>query len=201
MNFLYQNDLPEDISLGDEIAIDTETTGLNLHRDKLCVVQISDGNGDAHLVQFQDDNYCAPNLKKILSNDNIIKIFHYARFDLAILKIFFDINLQNIYCTKISSKLCRTYSESHGLKTLLSELLSIEISKKQQSSYWRGQLSKEQISYAAQDVLYLHKIKEKLDFMLKNENRLSLAKECFSFLRTRVELDIIGFGGDQIFRH
>jgi ribonuclease D len=159
MNFLYQNDLPADINLGNAIAIDTETTGLNLYRDKLCVIQLSDGGGDAHLVQFQTGDYLAPNLRKILFDEKILKIFHFARFDLAILQIFFDIEVKNIYCTKIASKLCRTYTDSHGLKALLSEVLSIEISKKQQSSYWRGDLSKEQIVYAAQDVLYLHEIK------------------------------------------
>jgi len=201
MNFLYQNDLPSDIALGNQIAIDTETTGLNLFRDKLCVIQIADGKGDAHLVQFQNEDYKAPNLRKILSNDNIIKIFHFARFDMAILEIFFDIKLTNVYCTKIASKLCRTYTDSHSLKTLVNEFLNIEISKKQQSSYWRGNLDEKQIEYAAQDVLYLHKIKEKLDFMLKNENRLSLANKCFNFLPTRVALDILGFGNEQIFKH
>lgn len=201
MNFLYQNDLPANIDLGNEIAIDTETTGLNLHRDKLCLVQLCDGNGDAHLVQFKNNDYHAPNLRKILFDEKILKIFHFARFDLAILNIFFEVEIKNIYCTKIASKICRTYTDAHGLKALLSELLCVEISKKQQSSYWRGELSKEQISYAAQDVLYLHKIKEKLNFMLKNENRLLLAEECFNFLPTRVKLDIIGFGNEQIFRH
>jgi len=201
MNFLYQNDLPMGLNLGDKIAIDTETTGLKLGRDKLCVVQISAGDGDAHLVQFKDKNYDAPNLRKILANNKILKIFHFARFDLMMLNSFFDIELENIYCTKIASKLARTYTDSHGLKSILSEILNIEISKKQQSSYWAGELTENQISYAAGDVLYLHKIQEKLNFILKNENRFDLANDCFSFLGTRAKLDIAGFQNEDIFRH
>jgi len=201
-NFLYKNDLPDDLDLGNSIALDTETMGLKSHRDRLCLVQISKGDGNSHLVQFQKDNYAAPNLKKLLENDKILKIFHYARFDLDSLQKNLNIKIKNIYCTKIASKLTRTYSDSHGLKTLVNELLNIELSKKQQSSDWGNEtITEDQINYAASDVLYLHKIKEKLDMMLIRENRLELAKKCFDFLPVRSELDLSGFEDDDIFRH
>lgn len=201
-NFLYKNDLPDNLNLGNSIAIDTETMGLRSNRDRLCLVQISNGDGNSHLVQFQKDNYNAPNLKKLLSDYNVLKIFHYARFDLSVLQKNLKIKIRNIYCTKIASKLTRTYSDAHGLKALANELLNVELSKKQQSSDWGSEnITEDQIEYAASDVLYLHKIKEKLDIMLVRENRFELAKKCFDFLPTRTELDLGGFEDDDIFRH
>ncbi len=200
-NFLYKNDLPSDLNLGNSVAIDTETMGLISKRDRLCVAQISSGDGNAHLVQFDKDNFTAPNLRRILEDKKVLKIFHYARFDVAILKHSFDIDLENIYCTKIASKLCRTYTDNHGLKVLAEELIKVELSKKQQSSDWgNAEISKEQIKYAASDVLYLHRIKERLDIMLKREKRLDLAQKCFNFIQTRTALDLEGFDFD-IFRH
>ncbi len=201
-NFLYKNDLPDDLNLGSAIAIDTETMGLKTSRDRLCLIQISSGDGNAHLVQFEQGQYQAPNLRKILSDDKILKIFHFARFDLAALKFYLDLEIKNIYCTKIASKLTRTYTDAHGLRSLCEELLKIEISKKQQSSDWGNlEISPNQIKYAANDVLFLHRIKEKLDLMLKREGRLELAKSCFEFLATRVKLDLEGFEEVDIFAH
>ena len=200
-NFLYQNDLPEHLDLGRAIAIDTETTGLSLKRDRLCVVQISSGDGNAHLIQFTKDNYNAPNLKKLLLDEKTLKIFHFARFDLSILKRSVDVEIKNIYCTKIASKLVRTYSDAHGLKSLCKELIGVELSKEQQSSDWASEkISEDQIRYAASDVLYLHRLKEKLDEMLKREGRLEIANQCFKFLQTRSDLDLSGFEAD-IFSH
>lgn len=200
-NYLHKNDLPANLNLGNSVAIDTETMGLNITRDRLCVLQISSGNGDAHLVQFDKDNYYAPNLKKILSNKDILKIFHFARFDIAVINHYLNVNLENIYCTKIASKLVRTYTDAHGLKALCSELLNVEISKKQQSSDWGNeQISQQQIDYAASDVLYLHKIKEKLEAMLKREGRFDDFQQCLQFLPTRAKLDLQGFPSD-IFSH
>ncbi len=200
-NFLYQNDLPDNLNLGSSIAIDTETTGLSLKRDRLCVIQISNGNGDAHLVRFEKGNYNAPNLKKLLSDEKVLKIFHFARFDLAVLKSHLDLEIKNIYCTKIASKLVRTYSDAHGLKAICKELINVELSKDQQSSDWGNEnISEDQIKYAASDVLYLHRLKEKLDEMLKREGRMEIANQCFQFLQTRSNLDLIGFEGD-IFSH
>ncbi|MDA9231077.1 ribonuclease H-like domain-containing protein [Rickettsiales bacterium] len=200
-NFLYKNDLPNDLKLGNSLAIDTETMGLVSSRDRLCVIQISNGDGNAHLVQFDKDNFVAPNLRKVLEDKNVLKIFHFARFDVGIIKHSFNIDLKNIYCTKIASKLCRTYTDNHGLKVLAEELIKAELSKKQQSSDWGNkEITKEQIKYAASDVLYLHRIKEKLDIMLEREDRLDLAKKCFDFIETRANLDLKGFEFD-IFRH
>ena len=200
-NFIYQNDLPDNISFGYSIAIDTETTGLNLKRDRLCVIQISSGDGNAHLVQFEKNNYSAPNLKKLLNDKKVLKIFHFARFDLAVLKQHLGLEVQNIYCTKIASKLVRTYSDAHGLKSLCKELINVELSKEQQSSDWASEtISEKQIEYAAADVLYLHRLKEKLDEMLKREGRFKIADQCFQFLQTRRELDLSGFESD-IFSH
>ncbi|XVN40572.1 MAG: ribonuclease D [Rickettsia endosymbiont of Argas persicus] len=199
---LYQNDLPDNFSLVGDLAIDTETMGLNLHRDKLCLLQFSNGNGDAHLVHFLDKNYTAPNLKKLLSDKERCKIFHFARFDLAAIKKYLGIDLENIFCTKISSKLVRTYTESHGLKDLCRELLGVNISKQQQSSYWGAtNLSSEQKEYAAKDVLYLHKLRGHLLEMLTKENRLKLAQDIFKFLPTRANLDLIGWNEIDIFMH
>ncbi|MCE3254963.1 MAG: rnd [Rickettsiaceae bacterium] len=200
-NFLYQNDLPPDLNLGLEVAIDTETTGLSLKRDRLCVLQISSGDGNAHLVQFKKDNYEAPNLKRLLNNPEVLKIFHYARFDVAVIKQNLGLEIKNIYCTKIASKLVRTYSDAHGLKTLCKELIGAEISKEQQSSDWANEtISEDQIKYAASDVLYLHQLKKKLDEMLKREGRFEIANQCFQFLQTRRDLDLSGFELD-IFSH
>ncbi|MDA0902170.1 MAG: ribonuclease H-like domain-containing protein, partial [Proteobacteria bacterium] len=186
-NFLYKNDLPDDLDLGNSIAIDTEAMGLRKNRDRLCVVQISKGDGNAHLVQIEKGSFDkSKNLKKLLSDDNVLKIFHFARFDLALLNVSFDIEIRNVYCTKIASKLVRTYTDHHGLKSLAHELIGVEMSKKQQSSDWGvDEISNEQIKYAASDVLYLHQIKEKLDEMLVREERQNLAQECFNFLGTR----------------
>jgi ribonuclease D len=201
-NFLYKNDLPDDLNLGNSIAIDTETMGLKTQRDRLCLIQISSGDGNAHLVQFEQNQYLAPNLKKLLNDEKILKIFHFARFDLAAIKFYLGIEMKNIYCTKIASKLTRTYTDSHGLKSICEELLKIEISKRQQSSDWGNlEISADQIKYAANDVLFLHRIKEKLDIMLKREGRSEIAKSCFEFLTTRVELDLNGFEEIDIFAH
>ena len=201
-NYLYKNDLPDGLNLGFEIAIDTETMGLNVNRDRLCVIQISDGNGDAHLVQFEQNTYAAPNLKKLLSDEKVLKIFHFARFDWAVISRYLGVDLKNVYCTKIASKLVRTYADAHGLKSLCDELLSVEISKKQQSSYWgNSEITKQQIDYAASDVLHLHKIKIKLDDMLKKEGRFEDFQKCIEFLPTRAKLDLQGFSSVDIFSH
>ena len=198
---LYVDDLPETLELADTIAIDTETMGLNPQRDKLCLVQISNGDDICHLIKINYPKKKPYNLIKILKNNKIQKIFHYARFDVAIFKYNFKINMKNIYCTKIASKLVRTYTDKHGYKDLCTELLNKNISKNEQSSDWGGELSKEQQNYAATDVLYLHKIKNKLDEMLIREKRYKLAKACFDFIEHRTELDINGWSDQDIFRH
>ncbi|ADE29951.1 ribonuclease D [Rickettsia prowazekii] len=199
---IYQNDLPSNFKLEGDIAVDTETMGLNIHRDKLCLLQFSNGNGEAHLVHFINQDYTAPNLKMLLLDKTRCKIFHFARFDLASIKKYLSIDLENIFCTKISSKLVRTYTDSHGLKDLCRELLNINISKQQQSSYWgTDHLSLEQKEYAAKDVLYLHQLKDILQKMLLRENRLELAHDIFRFLPTRVHLDLIGWDQIDIFMH
>ncbi|HJD58320.1 MAG TPA: ribonuclease D [Rickettsia endosymbiont of Ceroptres masudai] len=199
---IYQDDLPNNFELEGDIAIDTETMGLNLHRDKLCLLQFSNGNGEAHLVHFVNQDYTAPNLKALLLDKTRCKIFHFARFDLAAIKKYLSIDLENIFCTKISSKLVRTYTDSHGLKDLCRELLSINIAKQQQSSYWGAKnLSLEQQEYAAKDVLYLHQLKDILQKMLLRENRLELAQDIFRFLPTRANLDLIGWNEIDIFMH
>ncbi|MBV69222.1 MAG: ribonuclease D [Pelagibacterales bacterium] len=203
MNYLHKGDLPENLKFPSVVAIDTETMGLNFSRDKLCLVQISFGDKNAHLVQVGGAlGYGAKNLKKLLKNKNIIKIFHYARFDVAMLKKYLGVLCNSIYCTKIASKLARTYTDRHGLKELCKELLNVEISKQQQSSDWgNSELSKNQINYAANDVLYLHEIKEKLDNILERENRVQLAKALFKFIPTRVTLDLLGWQNSDIFSH
>ena len=178
----YENDLPENLNLGDIVAIDTETMGLNPARDKLCLVQLSSGNGTCHLLKIVDLGKKPKNLIKLLKNNKINKIFHYARFDVAILKYTFKIDINNIYCTKIASKLVRTYTDKHGYKDLCKELLNETISKIEQSSDWGGKLSTDQKKYAATDVLHLHKIKKKLDIMLKRKNRTNIAKACFELI-------------------
>lgn len=198
---LYKNDLNDGVSFGSTVAIDTEAMGLNPARDRLCLIQIYDGDGDCHMVQFENKDYHSPNLIKLLSDKSTQKVFHYARFDMAALKYALKTDINNVYCTKIASKIARTYTNSHGLKDLCKELLNVEISKKQQSSDWGNiNLSKDQIAYAANDVIYLHKIKEKLDKILIRENRQSLVKECIDFLPTRINLDLNGWEND-IFSH
>lgn len=201
---LYQNDLPENHKLLNvkSVAIDAESLGLNyLGRDKLCLLQLCSGNEEVYIVQFDRNNYKSPNLCKILDNKNILKIAHFARFEIGILKYYLKANTKNIYCTKIASKLCRTYTDRHGLYDITKELLNITLNKSQQSSDWGlKKLSKEQKQYAALDVLYLHRLKEKLDLMLEREDRTNLAKQCFNFLTTRVKLDLNGWNED-IFSH
>ncbi len=201
-NFLHKNDLPADVKFTTSIAVDSETMGLNIIRDRLCVVQISDGNGDAHLVQLEAGNYNAPNLCKILADEKIEKIFHFARFDLAALQYYLKVEVKNIYCTKIASRLVRTYTDAHGLKSLCDEILGIDLSKKQQSSDWGNlTITEKQIDYAASDVLYLHKLKIHLDEMLVRENRKEIFDACLKFLPTRVKLDLQGFNSGDIFSH
>ena len=201
INF-YQNDLPSNIQLKGDLAIDTETMGLNIKRDKLCLIQISDEESKIVLVNFQDNNYSAPNLKKLLLDPSRVKIFHYARFDIASIMYYLQIKMTNIFCTKIASKIVRTYTEYHGLKELCRELLGIQISKDQQSSDWgNATLSEKQQEYAAKDVIYLHKLREVLISMLTREKRLDLALECMQFLNTRVELDLKGWSEIDIFAH
>ena len=197
----YENDLPENIDLGDIIAIDTETMGLNPSRDKLCLIQISSGNRTCHLVKILDLRKKPKNLIKLLKNNKITKIFHYARFDVAIIKHAFKIDIKNIYCTKIASKLVRTYTDKHGYKDLCRELLNETISKTEQSSDWGGKLTKDQKKYAATDVFYLHKIKKKLDVMLNREKRTKIAKACFDFISYRTDLDLYGWSDIDIFKH
>ena len=198
---LYKNDLDDGIVLKGNVAIDTEAMGLDPARDRLCLIQIFDGETDCHMVQFENSNIESPNLIKLLNNENIQKIFHYARFDMAALKHALKIDVKNVYCTKIASKIARTYTNNHGLKDLCKELLGVEISKKQQSSDWgNSNLSKEQIAYATNDVIYLHQIKNKLDEMLVREDRQLLVDACLSFLPTRVDLDLRGWEND-IFSH
>ena len=201
-NFTYRKDLPDDLDLGKIVAVDCESMGLNPGRDRLCVVQLSSGDGDSHIVQIEKDQKKAQNLTRLLENKNILKIFHFGRYDIAILYSTFGLLASPVYCTKIASKIARTYTDRHGLKNLLSELLDIEISKQQQSSDWGAKnLSQAQIEYAASDVLYLHRLREKLDEMLERENRTNLAKECFNFLPFRAALDIKGWDGIDIFEH
>ena len=197
----YENDLPESVNLGNVVAIDTETMGLNPTRDRLCLVQLSSGNDICHLVKITDLRKKPRNLLSLLNNRKVIKIFHFARFDVAILKHTYKVNLKNIYCTKIASKLIRTYTDKHGYKDLCRELLNVTISKTEQSSDWGGKLSKEQKKYAATDVLHLHKIKEKLDMMLKRENRTDIANACFEFISHRTDLDLYGWQEVDIFKH
>lgn len=201
-NYLYQNDLPDALDLGPVVAIDCESMGLNPHRDRLCLVQMSSGDGNAHLVQISQDQTNAPNLTRMLEDPNVLKLFHFGRFDIAILYHRFNVLTAPVYCTKIASKLVRTFTDRHGLKFLLQELSGIDISKQQQSSDWGAEeLSKAQLEYAASDVLYLHGLKEKLDVMLARENRTEIARACFNFLPHRAILDISGWPEIDIFAH
>ena len=198
---LYNGDIPENIKINNNIAVDSETMGLNPKRDKLCLVQLSNGDEICHLIKIDVIKKKPVNLIKILKNNKIQKIFHFARFDVAVFKHNFKIDIKNIYCTKIASKLVRTYTDKHGYKDLCSELLNKNISKIEQSSDWGGELTKDQQKYAATDVLYLHKIKEKLDTMLVREKREKLAKACFEFIQHRIDLDLRGWAEQDIFRH
>lgn len=201
-NHLYKGDLPDGLDLGPLIAIDSETLGLNPHRDRLCLVQLSAGDGDCHLVQFGVGEYNAPNLRRLLADPARTKLFHFARFDVAMMQRYLEVSCTPIYCTKIASKLTRTYTDRHGLKDLCRELLGIDLSKQQQSSDWGADtLTEEQLDYAASDVLYLHRLKERLDEMLQREGRLTLAQACFDFLPTRAALDLAGWPEVDIFAH
>ncbi|CUH64872.1 Ribonuclease D [Thalassovita gelatinovora] len=201
-NHLYLNDLPDGLDLGPIVAIDCETMGLNPHRDRLCVVQMSGGDGNAHIVQIEKGQTEAPNLCRMLTNPDVLKLFHFGRFDIAALYNAFGALTAPVYCTKIASKLVRTYTDRHGLKNLLQDLLSTDVSKQQQMSDWGApKLTKAQLEYAASDVLYLHKLKTELDRMLKREGRLELAQSCFDFLPTRAKLDLTGWPEIDIFAH
>ena len=201
-NHLYKGDLPADLDLGPVVAIDCETMGLNPHRDRLCVVQLSGGDGDAHVVQVAQGQARAPNLCRLLEDGAVLKLFHFGRFDIAALHHAFGALAAPVYCTKIASKLVRTYTDRHGLKNLLQELLGIDISKQQQSSDWgAAELSAAQIEYAASDVLYLHRLRDELDARLAREGRQDLAAACFRFLPTRARLDLAGWPEIDIFAH
>ena len=197
---LHKNDLPDDLNLGNTIAVDGEFMGLNVRRDPLCLIQISSGMSDAHIIQFDRSNYNAPNLVKILSDENITKIFHYGRADLAHIKYYLKTDTNNILDTKIASKLARSYSDNHSLKTLIKEFINIDISKQFQNSDFGGELTPAQLKYCANDVIYLHKIHEQLNIILKRENRIQLYKDCLKFLKTRVDLDLALFK-DDIWSH
>lgn len=199
---LHQGDLPDGLDLGKLVAIDTETLGLNPFRDRLCLAQLSAGDGVCHAVQFAAGKYAAPNLKRLLSDPSVTKLFHFARFDVAMFRRYLGVICAPVYCTKIASKLVRTYTDRHGLKDLVRELLNIELSKEQQSSDWGApQLTEKQLAYAAADVAHLHALKATLDTMLARENRTQLAKACFDFLPARAELDLAGWEEVDIFAH
>jgi len=199
---LHKNDLPDGLKLGPIVAVDSETLGLNPLRDRLCLVQLSDGDGTCHAVQFDAGAYAAPNLKRLFADKSTLKLFHYARFDVAMFQRWLGVATTPIYCTKIASKLVRTYTDKHGLKDLVRELLCVEISKEQQSSDWgAAELSERQLAYAANDVAFLHRLKDALDAMLAREGRTALAQACFDFLPTRVALDLAGWPDVDIFAH
>jgi len=203
---LHRNDLPAGVNFGDCVAIDTETMGLDPHRDRLCLVQLSDKDGNCHMVNFphtdSEPSYDAPNLKALLDDQKVTKLFHFARFDVAVLSYYIGASCTPVYCTKIASKLARTFTDRHGLKNLCLELLGIELSKQQQSSDWgANDLTQEQLQYAAGDVLYLHRLREKLDVLLAREGRAEFAESCFRFLPTRADLDLAGWNEEDIFSH
>ena len=199
---LYKGDLPSGLELGPSVAVDTETLGLVPRRDKLCLVQLSSGDGNAHLVQLDRTTYDAPNLKALFTDPAVTKIFHYARFDVAVIKYYLGVDTAPLYCTKIASKLTRTYTDRHGLKDLVKELLGIELNKQQQSSDWGAHmLSDSQKQYAAQDVVYLHELKARLDQMLSREGREAVARACFDFIPTRAALDLSGWTEEDVFAH
>jgi ribonuclease D len=193
---LHKNDLPDDLHLGNVIAVDGEFMGLNVRRDPLCLIQISEGNSDAHIVQLDRKTYNAPNLIKLLSNKNIKKIFHYARSDMAHIKYYLKTDVNNVECTKLQSKLARTFSDSHSLKTLIKEFTNVDISKQFQTSDFGGELTQGQLKYCSNDVIYLHKIHNELNKILERENRMELYQDCIKFLKTRVELDLAFFKED-----
>ena len=197
---LHKNDLPDDLKLGNIIAVDGEFMGLNVRRDPLCLIQISSGNSDAHIVQFDRDNYNAPNLVKLLKDENVTKIFHYGRADMSHIKYYLKTETNNILDTKIASKLARSYSDNHSLKTLIKEFAYIDVSKQFLSSDFGGELTPAQLKYCANDVIYLHKIHKNLENILKRENRIELYKDCLKFLKTRVDLDLALFR-DDIWSH
>lgn len=199
---LHRGDLPADLDFGTSVAVDTETMGLNPERDQLCVVQLSAGDGNAHVVQLDRSTYNAPNLRALMANQNVLKIFHFARFDVAMLQRYLGVVTSPVYCTKVASKLVRTYTDRHGLKDLVKELANVDLSKQQQSSDWGARdLTEAQLAYAASDVLYLHEVKSVLDGMLAREGRMELAKACFAFLPVRAALDLAGWPEEDIFAH
>ncbi|MEE4348245.1 MAG: ribonuclease D [Paracoccaceae bacterium] len=201
-NYLYKNDLPDGLNLGPVVAIDCETMGLNPHRDRLCVVQLSGGDGHAHIVQIEKGQTQAPNLAALLENPDVLKLFHFGRFDIAAMFNAFGALAQPVYCTKIASKLVRTFTDRHGLKYLLQDLVGVDVSKQQQQSDWGSvELTNAQMDYAASDVLYLHRLKDALDVMLAREGREELAQACFAFLPTRAKLDLAGWPEQDIFAH
>jgi len=201
-NHLYKTDLPDGLRLGPVVAIDCETMGLNPHRDRLCLVQMSGGDGDAHIVQIEKGQRSAPNLAAMLTDPDVLKLFHFGRFDIAVLYHAFGALAEPVYCTKIASKLVRTYTDRHGLKNLLDELLKVDISKQQQTSDWGApELTEAQLDYAASDVLYLHALRDKLDARLAREGRADLAAACFRFLPARARLDLAGWPEIDIFAH
>lgn len=200
---LHRNDLPDGLTLGPVVAIDTETMGLDPRRDRLCVVQLSDGTGDAHLVQIAKGQERAPNLERLLADPAVLKLFHYGRFDIAVMKKAFGVTTAPVWCTKIASKLVRTFTDRHGLKYLLADLVGVDVSKQQQTSDWGAEvLTEAQKEYAASDVLYLHALKAELEVRLKREGRMDLAERLFAFLPTRAELDLLGWENvNDIFLH
>ena len=199
---LHYDDLPDGLDFGPSVAVDTETMGLDLRRDRLCLIQLSAGDGLCHLVQFRDGGYEAPNLKALLADEGVTKLFHFARFDLAAIQRYLGVACAPVYCTKIASRLARTFTDKHGLKDLCRDLLGVEISKQMQSSDWgAAKLSEEQLRYAASDVLYLHRLREALDAIIEREGRSELAKACFDCLPARVALDIAGWEDVDIFAH
>jgi len=199
---LHKNDIPDNLEFKGDLAIDTEAMGLNFHRDRLCTVQFCDETRQVHIVQFMPNQYDAPNLVNLLRDESRVKLFHFARFDLAIIEYYLGVRMQNIFCSKVASKLARTYTEMHGLKDLAREVIGTSISKAQQSSNWGAEdLSKEQLEYAAKDVIYLHQIREEMLKMLKQENRLEIFKEICDFLPIRARLDLMGWNDKDIFAH
>lgn len=199
---LHHGDLPADLDLGQIVAVDTETMGLRVPRDRLCLVQLSSGDGTAHLVQLNDGRYDAPNLQRLLGDPQVLKLFHFARFDLAVMKHWLKVDCQPVYCTKIASRLVRTFTDRHGLKDLCQEMLGVSLSKQQQSSDWgAADLTQQQRAYAAADVLHLHALKQALDVMLEREGRTAFAQACFDFLPTRAGLDLAGWDEVDIFAH
>lgn len=198
----HRGDLPSDVNFSDVIGVDTETMGLSLYRDPLCVVQLSDGDGEAHVVQLDRERFDAPNLSAVLGDQKRLKIFHYARFDVAVIREYLKVECTPVYCTRTVSRLVRTYTDRHGLRECCRDLLGVEISKQQQSTDWGADgLSDAQLLYAATDVLHLHKLKDKMDMMLARAGRAALAKKCFDFIPVRAELDALGWGSQDIFEH